>query len=130
MYRIFNYILVMSAFVLLSVNATAQIKADMAGALESGKADEIANYFTPQVDLTLLDQDDLFSKQEATALLKQFFLVHKPTGFNEIHSGENGSGLSYIIGKLTTNTGTYRVSYYYEGSSGNERIQQLIIDSE
>ncbi len=102
----------------------------MQAALEAGEAEEIANYFTPQVDLTLIDQDDLFSKKQATALLKQFFMVHEPSSFNEIHAGENGSGLSYIIGKLSTNTGTYRVSYYYEGGDGSERIHQLIIDSE
>jgi len=130
MYRKLTYTFGLLAALLLSSSGFSQVAKQANSALAAGNASSLVDLFNAQVDLTILDQDDLFSKSEAETLLITFFEKNVPSSFEELHTGESASGLKYVIGKLSTSNGTYRVSFYYKADGSTELIQQLMIDNE
>ena len=102
---------------------------DISNALKSGNVNELKTYLAAQIDLSIGDDEDLLSKQEAVKRLNAFFSTNNPSGFNIVHEGKSASGLAYSIGELKTDSGVYRVSYYYDNKNGKTIIRQLMIDS-
>ena len=97
-------------------------------ALKSGNAKELAKYFNTNIDLTLIDKQDIYSKTQAEIILKEFFSKNTPTNFSVMHQGGK-EGSKYVIGNLTTSTGTYRVSLFLKNQDNAQVIQQLRIES-
>jgi len=101
----------------------------IANALKNGSATELAKYFNVNVDLTLLDKQDIYSKTQAESLLKDFFIKNIPSNFRVIHQGGKEDS-QYVVGKLTTSTGSYRVSMLLKGQGKSILIHQFRIEKE
>ncbi len=98
-------------------------------ALKNGNATELAKYFNVNIDLTLLEKQDIYSKTQAESLLKEFFSKNIPSNFRVIHQGGKEDA-QYVVGKLTTSTGPYRVSMLLKGQGKSVLIHQLRIEKE
>lgn len=95
-------------------------------AIKSGDASTLAQYFDEDVELTILDEVNMFSKSEAKAAVNKFFDGHKPKSYNQVHEGKSkGAGGQYIIGNLSTNAGKFRVYLYMRVDNGKYFIQEL-----
>lgn len=123
-----HYLLFLS--LLFSIASFAQAKDKASSSLKVGDAKSLVSVFNLNTDMTILDQDDLFSKADAEVILNNFFLKNKPTQFHIIHEGKSSSGEEFIIGSLETENGNFRVSFYYKNVNGKELIQQFMIDNE
>lgn len=111
---------------LLFMSFFSGIADQVSTALKSGNAVEIAKYFKSNVDLSILDEDDLYPKADAQKMITNFFRKHQPTDFKVLHQGNSNKGLEYTIGKLTTNNGNFRISFYIN----SDLIQQFTIDKD
>lgn len=99
-------------------------------AIGNGDATALGPYFDSNVELSILDDVDIFDKGEAVSKVKQFFASHKPSGYSLVHEGTSkGKDSRYVIGKLETNTGSYRVYLYLKATGGKEIIQELRFDT-
>jgi hypothetical protein len=98
-------------------------------ALKNGNASELAKYFNVNIDLTILDKQDIYSKTQAESLLKEFFAKNVPSNFKIIHQGGKDDA-QYFIGALTTSTGIYRVSILMKGQGKSFLIHQFRIEKE
>lgn len=106
------------------------IEESISNALKSGATFKVSAHFHSKVDIMILDEGDFVSKLEAEKMLYDFFYQKKITNFEVLHRGDSNSGLIYVIGKLTTDQGNFRVSYYITNDENNAKIQQFFIDSE
>ena len=52
--------------------------ADISRALGAGNAEALGQYFDSSVELSILNQEDVYSKAQAIQLVKQFFIIEKP----------------------------------------------------
>ena len=118
------------SLIILSFGSFTGIKDDINAALKAGNAFKVSAHFDTKVDMTILEESDLLTKLEAEKMLYDFFYSHHPTDFKVLHHGESKSGSEYTIGKLITDNGTFRLSYYINKSNNSEHIQQMIIDAE
>ncbi len=113
----------------LSVNiasAEFDLLDDIANALRSGDAKSVSKYFGSSVDLTIITQEEVYSKVQAEQVLRDFFSKNQPRSFNVIHKGESKEGARYAIGSLITNQGvSYRTYFYIKQQGGNAIIQEL-----
>ena len=110
----------------ITVFAGQDIFDDIAGAIRSGDARAITKFFGNNVDLTILSQEEMYSKAQAEQLLKDFFSKNTPSTFTIIHKGVSKEGSKYAIGNLVTSQGiTYRTYFYIKQSGGNSIIQEL-----
>ncbi len=99
---------------------------DIASALTAGSADQVAQWFSGRVDLTLLDEQGVYPASQARAKLSAFFSAHRPQGFEVAFTNSRGERV-FIIGNLRTSTGTYRVNIFLQAKGDGERITQLQI---
>ncbi|MBK9400930.1 MAG: DUF4783 domain-containing protein [Bacteroidetes bacterium] len=123
-----SLITILSLF-LLSVNiASAELDLldDIANALRSGEAKSVSKYFGNSVDLTIITQEEVYSKVQAEQVLRDFFSKNQPRSFTIIHKGESKEGARYAIGSLITTQGvSYRTYFYIKQQGGNAIIQEL-----
>ncbi len=98
-------------------------------AIKAGNASELAKYFNNNIELALSDIDDMYSKNQAELIIKDFFKKHPPTGFNILHKGGKETS-RYAIGNLSTSNGKFRVTILIKVKEDISLINQLRIEKE
>lgn len=126
------FITVLISLILLLINVENSFAGDIPDgivtSLKTGNAKELAKHFNANIDLTLIDKQEIYSKTQAELILKEFFVKNTPSNFTIIHQGEK-EGSKYVIGNLTTSKGTFRVSLFLKNQDNTQVIQQLRIES-
>lgn len=125
-----NFILAI-CFISLSAYSFGQQKESDAiiNAIKGGNASALSQYFINTIDITLLDEDDVFSKSQAEAMLSNFFSSNKPTSLNIDHQGTSKLQDHYTIGTITTGKGKYRFTFFLKKTENNYLIKQLRIET-
>lgn len=108
--------------------AQNDITGEVAGALKRGDAAAIAAQMMPQVELTLNGQDNNLTKADAQKALAAFFKDHPVTGFSIKHQGTSKLDDQYRIGDMTTQKGSFRVTFFMKKTGTAMQIRQLKIE--
>ena len=93
-------------------------------ALRTGNTAVLSGYFSTSIELAILDQEDIYSKQQAELIIKEFFSKHVPSSFVILHKGGK-EGSQYAIGNLTTSSGNFRVTLLIKQKENKPYIHQL-----
>lgn len=101
----------------------AEVPSDVIAAFKDGNAGQLSAYLNANVELVIENKNDVFSKQQATGIINDFFRRNQVKTFQLLHNGNKDSA-SFAIGTLKTSTGNFRV---YVLTRKNE-IQQLRIE--
>ena len=118
-------------FATVLVTALNTSLADITRAISSGDADALGQYFDQTVEVAVLDQEDMYDRAEAVRIVKDFFAKNKPAGFREVHQGTSkGADSQYVIGNMSTTSGTYRVYIYMKVTDSKFVIQELRFDQQ
>ncbi|HMF70509.1 MAG TPA: DUF4783 domain-containing protein [Flavitalea sp.] len=99
---------------------------DVATAMRSGNAAQVAKYFDSRVDLSFPDKSDNYSKTQAEMILKDFFATNQVKGFLIKHKGENKDGSQFCIGLLQTKTRDYRIRFYLKKKGELQFLQEIV----
>jgi len=102
---------------------SVEVPGGIISALNEGNAGSLSGFLNANVELVIGAQNDVFSKQQATGIISDFFRKNRVNGFELLHKG-NKDAASFAIGTLKTASGAYRV---YVLTRKNE-IQQLRIE--
>jgi hypothetical protein len=93
-------------------------------ALRTGNTTVLSGYFNTSIELAILDKEDIYSKQQAELIVKDFFAKHVPSSFVILHKGGK-EGSQYAIGNLTTSAGNFRVTLLIKQRDNKPYIHQL-----
>lgn len=105
--------------------------AEITRAISRGDAEGISVYFDDSVELAILNDEDVYSKAEASKKLKAFFKEYPPRGYTQVHRGTSKSKDSvYCIGNLTTDKAIFRVYLYMRVNGEQHLIQEVRFDKE
>lgn len=124
--KTFYFMLISFGMLLATPMATAQnaeIPAEIITAFDNGNVGQLTKYLNSNVELVIETKNDVFSKQQASSIIADFFRKNKVINFQLLHKG-NKDAASFAIGILKTSTGNFRV---YVLTRKNE-IQQLRIE--
>lgn len=99
-------------------------------AIRSGNPQNISKYFIENIDLKVIAQEDVYSKQQAEMILKDFFSKHPVKSFTVAHKSEPKGGSQYVIGTLETGNGKFRIYFLIKTTGSNSLIQQFRIETE
>ena len=106
--------------------AQADIFDNISSEIRSGDAKQISKYFGNNVDLTILNTEEVYSKAQAEQVLKDFFTKNTPKSFTIIHQGLSKESSKYAIGNYVAGNGTvYRTYIYIKTVAGADQIQEL-----
>lgn len=118
------------AFCLFTIAAKADIFDEVAVAIRSGNASAVSKYFASSIELKTIDKSNVYSKNQAELVLREFFQSHTPRSFNVIHRGSSAKGARYAIGSMETAQGSFRVYLYITEAGGQLLIQELSFEKE
>ena len=93
-------------------------------AIRTGDAKMLAAHFNEVIELVILSKEDMYSKEQAEKIIRDFFTKNQPTQFTIKHQGGKSKS-RYAIGQLTTRSGNYRVYFLLKGNDNKALIHQL-----
>ena len=117
-------------FLLLTLRIKADVPENVGAAIKAGNPKEIAAFFIENVDLKVIDKEMVCSRQQAEAILKNFFDKHNIKTFVITHKGDTKNGSQYVISKMETSSGNYRVYFLIKTVSNKQMVQQFRIENE
>jgi len=124
----FTFLLFASVLLLSSFKAQQAID-EVIGALRSGNAAQLSTYFDDNVELTLPDKSDSYSKAQAQLIIKDFFSNNGVKSFDLKHKGDANGGGHFCIGTLMTNAGNFRTNVFLKLKNGKEVIREIRFQS-
>ncbi|MDR0659788.1 MAG: DUF4783 domain-containing protein [Prevotellaceae bacterium] len=97
--------------------------------VKEGNATCIGAYFGTSVSLDLMGSENMYGKEQAMQVLKDFFSKYKAKNFSTPHKG--GQQVKYVVGTLLTHGGeSFRVSIFVKPNGGKAQVQRIIIEKE
>ena len=100
-------------------------------ALSSGDVETLSKYFADNVEISIMDDEQLYPKAKAKAVVQKFFGTNKPKSFQQVHQGTSrGNDDHYCIGNLSASSGSYRVYLYMKTEGGKLQINEIRFDEE
>jgi len=122
-------------FILLIAPSIAMVTPDnlssISKAISNGDATTLSKYFDDKVEVSILDDENLYDKGQAKQALDAFFTKNKPQSYNQVHDGTSkGAGSKYTIGDLKANGNLYRVYVYMKVSGRDYTIQEISISKD
>lgn len=124
------YVFVIAFFTVLLAFGQSSEKESIEAAIRQGNAKALGAYFASSVDLTVLQTEDVYSKDQAEVILTRFFNENAPGSFEIRHEGKSKLDDYYYIGELSTTSSTYRLTFFLKKNDSKFRIKQLRIESE
>jgi hypothetical protein len=109
--------------------AQDQVKDLVVDAMRSGNSKDLAAQFIANIDLTVKEASDVYSKAQAEQVLRKFFNENPPVDVAIEHSGVNKSGDKYYIGILRTRTGYFRTTFFLKKTEEGFLVKQLRIEN-
>lgn len=97
---------------------------DVINALKAGNAQEFAKYIDDNIEISLPDKADNYSRAQAVMVLRDFFSNNGVTGFEVQFKGENG-GSQFCVGRLTTKSGNYRTTVFIKTKNGKQLVKEI-----
>jgi hypothetical protein len=101
---------------------------DVINALRTGNAQELSRYVDDNIEISLPDKSDSYSRAQAVMVLKDFFANNGVTGFEIQFKGENG-GSQFCVGKLLTRSGSYRTTVFMKTKDGKQVVKEIRFQS-
>ncbi len=95
-----------------------------------GNVPELSKFFAPNIEITMQDEENVYSKIQAGLILDRFFAQNKPLSVKMLH--KVNSSASYRFGVLILNTqkGPFRVAYTLKDADGHPEIIEIRIETE
>lgn len=128
MKRLVTFLLATSVILLSSFALQNSDIDKVIGALRSGNAAELSKHFDDNVELTMPDKSDNYSKAQAQLIIKDFFSNNGVKGFDLKHKGDSPGG-HFCIGTLQTNAGNFRTNVFMKAKNGKEVVKEIRFQS-
>lgn len=107
------------------------ISDDVAAAVKTGNAANVAKFFSANVDMKIIDKEDVYSKAQAELILKDFFSKNTLKSFAVIHKGTSKTGDQFAIGTYETSAGKkFRTYFLFKKEGSGLTIQQLRFETQ
>ena len=97
---------------------------EVIGALRSGNATELSKYVDDNIEISLPDRTDTYSRTQALMILQDFFSSNGVRNFEIKHKGDNG-GSQFCIGTLQTKSGGYRTTVFMKTKNGKQLVKEI-----
>ena len=92
-----------------------------------GNASSLSGAMDKVVDVALLGSSKKCNGSEAVSMLSSFFSSNKPSGFSVVHHADKKES-GFLVGKLPTSSGEYRVNITYRAEGNTAIIQSIRIE--
>jgi len=95
---------------------------------KSANSKEISKNFSSSIELTLNDQEDVYSKAQAEQILRDFFTKNPPANSTVVHLINTNPNYRFGILSLSTKNGKFRVAISLKKAANAFLITELRIE--
>ena len=103
---------------------------DIITALKSANAKEVSKFFNNTVELTINDNEGVYSKQQAEMMVKNFLANNQPKNVVIQHRGSSGQSAKFAIVNYETNQGKFRVYVFMKDNGSGMLIHEMRFEKE
>ena len=111
-----------------AMQAQQDVSDSIIDALSKGNAVTLSSYFNENVELKVGTANDVYSKQQATAIVTEFFRKNTVQSFQVLHKGTKENS-AFAICQMKTANASYRIYILVRKTTDNQLIQQLRIEA-
>jgi hypothetical protein len=115
-------------FICISSSFGNDLIAEISGQFRQGNAKGISKYFSPTVNLSILNDNNVYSKVQAEIILDSFFKMNSPTGSKVIHRLDSNPNYQHAVIELNTIKGYFRVSYSIRINDKQAQVVEIRIE--
>jgi|SRR5215469_1495833 len=112
------------AISILSFTSQSSNLDEVIGAIKGGNASGMSKYMDENVEITLPDKSNNYSKAQAVLVLKDFFDNNVVKTFDVKHKGDQNGG-QFCVGTLQTKSGNYRTTIFMKTITGKDYVKTL-----
>jgi len=105
------YLSILFVLFLLPFVAVADPIDKVAGLIKQANTHGLAEMFAPNIEITILTDENVYSKAQAEQVLDRFFMQNKPKSVQILHRVNSNQNYRFGVLILTTDKGTYRVAF-------------------
>jgi len=110
---------------LLAMSFTTQGAIDeVINAINAGNVGELSKFIGENVEITMPNKSDNYSKSQATVILKDFFASNAVKTFEVKHKGDNSAG-QFCVGTLQTRQGSYRTTVFMRSQQSGQTVKEI-----
>lgn len=116
--------------IISSLNVFADTFDEVAAAIKNTNIKEISKYFNTSIELTVLENEGVYSKPQAELILRNFFAQNPPVAVTINHRGSSAQGSKYAIATYECSKGKFRAYIFMKDSGSGMMIQELRFEKE
>jgi hypothetical protein len=128
MKKIISTLTVFLGLIMISFTTQPSNLDEVIGALKDGKASDLGKYMDDNVEISLPDKSNSYSRAQAVLILKDFFDNNEVKSFEVKHKGEQNGG-QFCVGTLQTKSGNYRTTIFMKTKAGKDYIKTIRFQS-
>ncbi len=103
---------------------------DIMVAMRNGQTPGITKFFSSNVELTLLENEGIYSKLQSEQMLKNFFKQHPPKKVSIQHKGSSAQGAQYAIITYEATNGKFRAYIFMKDNGNGLQVNEFRIERE
>lgn len=103
---------------------------DMMMAMKNGQTSGLTKFFSSSVELTLLENEGIYSKSQSEQMLKNFFSQHPPKNVSVQHKGASAQGAKYAIITYEATNGKFRAYIFMKDNGNGLQVNEFRIERE
>ncbi|MDR0812190.1 MAG: DUF4783 domain-containing protein [Paludibacter sp.] len=108
-------------------NKDDNVSSTIVNAFNTGDVGKLADFINSNIELTINNKNDIYSKKQAISVISDFFKNNKTLSFKILHTS-NVNAVSFVIGELQTEKGVFRVTLNLKKNDNSVEILKLIIE--
>ncbi len=111
--------------------AQSEFVDDITQAFKSADQRLLSKYFGNKIEITLLDQSNVFSKSQAELVMKDFFSKYDPIDFQVLYKNTpTQDAARFAIGQLDTKAGKFRIFFIIKSIDNTLYLQEMRFEQE
>jgi hypothetical protein len=122
--------LFLTAFLFITSPPSADPVDKTMSLLKDGSWTELYKTLSNKVDLTLMDEGNVYPKDKAQELLNIFFTKNGPFAVKVVHRVDSNPELKFAVVVLSGKSGSYRTSFSLRNNNGTFEISEMRIEAE
>lgn len=119
------------SLLIVTFSAPADVPySDIESAFLKKNAEAVAKMGNDKLLISVLGKESIYSNQQATLVLKDFFTKHPVSTFKFIFKGKENQEGSFAIASYEAKSEKFRFTFHFKKSDANFKIIRLNIEKE
>lgn len=113
--------------IITSFGQETDIIENVTQSFRTANTQDLSKYFASTVELSILSDQDVYSKAQTELILKDFVTKHPISSVKTLHRLDSSPNYRFSVLLMNTNVGKFRVSFSMKNTSGKFLITEISI---